>query len=73
MSAVKSLNLQAEGIMCAGCAEDLEKVLRETTGVHDVSVSYREETVKVLYDPEVIDGKKIFLMVARMGFRPKPI
>jgi copper chaperone CopZ len=70
---MKTMNLRAEGIMCTGCAQDLETVLRETRGVQDASVSYKEETVRVLYDPGIIKGKEIFLMVARMGFRPKII
>jgi copper chaperone CopZ len=36
----KVLRLQAEGIMCTGCVEDMQTVLRNTEGINDAKVSF---------------------------------
>jgi len=69
----KQINFQLEGITCAGCAEDMEKILRDKDGVLDVSVNYAEETVHIGYEPGVINEKELFAAVRKLGFRTKII
>jgi hypothetical protein len=36
---LKSIRLQVDGITCAGCAEDMEKILLEKDGISEASVN----------------------------------
>jgi copper chaperone CopZ len=67
----KVLRLQAEGIMCTGCVEDMQTVLRNTEGINDAKVSFSDGTIEVKFDPEVIDARKVFLKVNSLGFKTK--
>jgi copper chaperone CopZ len=63
---IKEMKLKVEGIVCTGCAEDLKKILRETDGVLDASVNYKDETIYIKYDPELIDRKKVYFAVRKL-------
>ncbi len=65
----KVLKLKLQGITCAGCAEDMQTVLRNTGGIRDASVSFADGTVTVTYDPEVIDARGVFRKAASLGFK----
>ena len=62
-----------ENIVCSGCAEDLERLLQEEEGVVHAAVDYSRGTVFVRYDDSLIDGKKVFERVRRLGFPVKPV
>lgn len=63
------ITFQATGIQCAGCAEDMEKVLRTMDGIHDASIKFTDEIIDVTYDPDVIDPKQVYVAVRKLGFR----
>lgn len=63
----KTIKLQYQDIVCAGCAEDMEKVLREMKGVIDASANYAEATLSVTYDEDVIDRKGVYTAARRLG------
>ncbi|GAB4388898.1 MAG: hypothetical protein Kow0025_10940 [Thermodesulfovibrionales bacterium] len=62
----------AGGFVCAGCAEDVETFLRETDGVLEVEANYREDTVRVVFDPGKTSKREILERLVRTGFRPRP-
>jgi copper chaperone CopZ len=59
---------QADGLTCAGCAGDMETILREREGILDASVDYAEERICVKYDPSVLDRKAVFSAVRQLGY-----
>lgn len=61
------MKLLADDITCTSCAEDMELILRETEGIVDAAVNYNEDTISVRYDPEIIDRKKVYLAVRKLG------
>jgi copper chaperone CopZ len=63
---MREMNLKVDGIICAGCAEDMKKILTETDGVIDATVNYTEETIHIKYDPEIIDRKKVYFRVRKL-------
>jgi Cu+-exporting ATPase len=67
------LKLQLEGIVCTGCAQDMETILNNTDGILKASVSFADGTVSIQYDPEVIDKKQVFYTVRKLGFKTKII
>ncbi len=65
---VREIRFQAEDITCSSCAEDMEKILRETAGIVDATVNFSNETVHVRYDPALLDKKQVFSAVRRLGY-----
>ncbi|RJQ20586.1 MAG: heavy-metal-associated domain-containing protein [Nitrospiraceae bacterium] len=63
---IKEMSLQTGGIVCTGCVEDMERILRETEGIVDASVNYQDETVHVKYAPGLIDRKKVYAAVRKL-------
>ena len=67
----KKLKLQAEGIMCTGCVEDMQTVLRDTEGINDATVNFSDGIIDINYDPEIIDTRAVFIRVRNLGFKTK--
>lgn len=60
------MKLKAEGIICTGCACDIEKLLRETDGILDASVNHKDDIIHIKYDQDVIDRKQVYLAARRL-------
>jgi len=71
MENAREIIFQAEDITCSGCAGDMETILRETEGIIEASVNFAKETVYVKYNPHLIDRKKVFLAVRKLGYKIK--
>jgi copper chaperone CopZ len=67
----KRIKLKAEDIICAGCAEDMQTILKETDGILDARVDFSDATVNILYDPAVIDEKRVVTKVNSLGFKSR--
>lgn len=65
--------LEAEGIVCSGCAEDMERVMCDMEGIFKVAVSYAKGTIAVTYDPDEIDEAEILAVVKRFGLKVKTL
>ncbi|RJQ56874.1 MAG: heavy-metal-associated domain-containing protein [Nitrospiraceae bacterium] len=65
-NSIKEMKLKTEGIVCTGCVEDMERILRETEGILDASVKYQDETVHIKYDPGLIDREKVYMAVRKL-------
>ena len=63
----KKILLAAEGIVCSGCAEDMENVMRDMDGILDVAVSYAKGTIAITFDPEEIAEADILATMKRFG------
>jgi copper chaperone CopZ len=60
------MKLKVDGLPCRGCADDYEQVLRETGGIVEASIDYKEGIIKVTYDPDRIDRKQIFITTRKL-------
>ena len=57
--------LKIEGMHCASCQRPIEKALRETTGVHDISVNLVNREVSV---ESSVSNNTLIAAVANAGF-----
>ena len=57
------------GMMCAACSANVERKLRKTPGVVDVSVSLPGRTASVEYDPSVVTPEDLRREVAAAGYQ----
>ncbi len=60
--------LKLIGMHCASCAVTIEKKLRSTEGVVDVTVSFAAEDATVVYDPSKTSLKRIVEAVRSVGY-----
>jgi len=68
---LKEMNLKADGIVCTGCAGDMETLLREKDGIEDATVSVIDDIIQVIYNPDIIDRKHVYMAVRKLGFPVK--
>lgn len=71
MENVREIIFQAEGINCSSCTGDMENILLQTEGIIEASVNFAKETIYVKYDPHLLDRKKVFMAVRRLGYKIK--
>lgn len=67
----REMKLQAEGIVCGGCAEDMERLLAKEKGIIEAAVDYGTGRVQVKYDEDLIAGKEVFEKVLRLAYPVK--
>jgi Cu+-exporting ATPase len=65
---LKEMRLKADGIVCTGCAEDMENILLDKDGIVEASVSFIDDYIHVKYDADIIDRKNVFIAVRKLGF-----
>jgi len=65
---VNRLKLQVEGIVCSGCAMDMENILRDTDGIIDAAVNYADGTILIEFDPDEINERDVFIRVRKLGY-----
>ncbi len=65
----KTIRLLVEGIVCTGCAMDMETVMNDMEGVLETSVNYQEGVITVVFDPEEIDESTVISKVVSFKFK----
>ena len=60
-----------EGIVCTGCAMDMENVLLDLDGIEEASVNFKDGVFSITYNPATIDLKTITKKVKNLGFKTK--
>lgn len=60
-----------EGIVCTGCATDMENILLDLDGVEEASVNFKDGIFSITYDPAEADVKSITKKVKNLGFKTK--
>ena len=60
-----------EGIVCTGCAMDMENIMLDMDGVEEASVNFKDGIFSITYDPDEIEAKTITKKVKNLGFKTK--
>jgi copper chaperone CopZ len=60
-----------EGIVCTGCAMDMENIMLNMDGVDEASVNFNDGVFSITYDPGEIEVKSIINKVKNLGFKTK--
>ena len=68
MAAIRFL---VEGIVCTGCALDMENVILAMDGVEEASVNFKVGIFSITYDPDEIEVEAIIKKVKNLGFKTK--
>jgi copper chaperone CopZ len=60
-----------EGIVCTGCAMDMENIMLDMEGVEEASVNFSDGVFSITFDPTEIEAKTIIKKVKNLGFKTK--
>ncbi|XP_033949045.1 copper-transporting ATPase 1 isoform X2 [Pseudochaenichthys georgianus] len=60
--------IQIGGMTCASCVANIERNLKNETGIHSVLVALMASKAEVRYNPDLIDPVKIAECVEELGF-----
>ncbi len=60
--------LRIEGMHCATCETFLESTATQKKGISAVSASYATDTLKVQYDPEVVNSESLSELISGYGY-----
>ena len=66
---IQEIIFEVEGIICTGCAMDMENVMLNTDGIEEASVNYAKGTFTIRYDADEIDAQSVFERVKKLGFK----
>ncbi len=65
-------SLRIGRMSCVHCQNEMERNLKNTPGVQDVSVSYSTGIADIVYDSEIITPKDIQSIVEALGYEVLP-
>ncbi len=65
---MKTKTYQLETLTCPSCVTRIEKVVGKTEGVIQVEVLFNSSRVKVEYEEDVVDSKRIEDTIEALGY-----
>ena len=60
-----------EGIVCTGCAMDMENIMLDMDGVEEASVNFAVGIFSITYNPDEVGVNTIITKVKNLGFKTK--
>ena len=66
--ATKTLELPITGIACVGCAAKIERGVKRLSGIYSANINAATDTLTVVYDPAVIEGKDFVSTIRELGY-----
>ncbi len=64
---IKEIKLKVDDIVCTGCAEDMETLLRDQDGILEANVSFANDTIELKYDAEEIERAAVIQSARRIA------
>lgn len=65
---MENITLTINGMKCTGCSQRVERALKNTDGIKDVSVDLESKKAKISYNKDEISVEKICETIADAGF-----
>ena len=69
----KQISLPIEGMTCAACSAAIERKLKKTKGIIEISVNLATERASILYEADDIRLSDIKQTIFNLGYTPKDI
>jgi len=66
---MKKTILKIQGMHCASCAVNIDKILENEKGILEVSANYALEQAYISYDPKLISLEKIKEKIVSLGYK----
>lgn len=71
MAEIKEWSFEVEGIVCSGCALDVQNILQDMDGVTSATVDFTHGRITVFYDPTATGESELLKKIRKIGLRPK--
>lgn len=68
-AASKTVTIRVEGMHCGGCSSSVQKALKATDGVEEVSVSFEKGEAVITYDDQKVTVEKLREVINGTGFK----
>ena len=65
---MKEINIPVFGMTCAACVANIERNIKNTTGVKQVNVNFATEIVTIIYDPSLIEPEILKNTIEKLGY-----
>jgi Cu+-exporting ATPase len=65
------IKFHVEGIVCTGCAMDMENIMLDMDGVEEALVNFADGVFSITYSPAEIEVETIIKKVKNLGFKTK--
>jgi P-type Cu+ transporter len=66
----QTLTIAVQGMTCANCAMNIERVLKKRSGVESAAVNFAAEQAQVTFDPAQVAATELLASVEKAGFTP---
>ncbi|MDJ0780591.1 MAG: heavy metal translocating P-type ATPase [Desulfosarcinaceae bacterium] len=66
----QNITMAVQGMTCANCAMNIERVLGKVAGVEAAAVNFAAEQAQVTYDTSQVAAKDLLATVKKAGFKP---
>ncbi|HIE50582.1 MAG TPA: copper-translocating P-type ATPase, partial [Armatimonadetes bacterium] len=66
---MSKIEFPLQGMHCAGCAQRIERALRQLPGVEEAQVNFGTERATVVYDPQVTPPADLVRAVEALGYQ----
>ena len=64
------INLYIPHIHCSSCIWILENLIKLNTAISSSQVDFPKKTVRIVYNPELLNLKNLVILLARIGYEP---
>jgi copper chaperone CopZ len=68
---IQEIVFLVEGIVCTGCALDMENVMLNVDGIEEASVNFADGIFSITYNPDEVGVNTIIKKVKNLGFKTK--
>ena len=68
---IQEIVFLVEGIVCTGCAMDMENIMLDMDGVEEASVNFADGVFSITYNPDEVEVDTIIKKVKNLGFKTK--
>lgn len=65
----EEINLRIDGMRCAGCVINIEKKLKEVTGVVNVTVNLATQKAQIIYNQKIVSVGELKNVINNAGFK----
>lgn len=66
---MKTLVATIDGMHCEGCAETIKALLKMEPGVRTSTVSFKERSARILFDPSATSKERLIAAIERGGYK----
>lgn len=65
---MQTINLHITGMTCNGCANSIQRVLGELSGVENVAVDWQNGSAVIQFSPNIIQTNDLIEAIENAGF-----